>query len=547
MKMKLWPGWTLWILAVLSGGLLTLVFPKYDVSLLAWIALLPLLVALAMAPSARHSFGLGLLAGAVQFAGMLTWIPFPLIHYGNIAPAPAIAIYGVLAVFLAIFPGLFGVLIFWGYRYGGRWAPVLAPCAWVASELARNHLAVNGFPWCLLGYSQTAHLPLMQIADITGIYGVSFLIALVNAVMAGWIIHGLRVESAGRGLVAISATAFCLFLITLGYGFWPESHACTGKAIPVVCIQGNLPISDTMEPYREKYYQGYPRLIRRALQSDRPEIIYSDVNGPSLPATHSDQPAMRQGLSDRPLVILPESPTPFYFQTDPAFRTHMIELARTNHIWLLFNNTSYERVGAYESYFNSVLLLNPKGDLVSRYDKIHLVPFGEYVPLKSWLRFAGKVLHEVSDFRAGKEVVVSDMDQVKFGTVICFEALFPELVRRFPLAGAEFLVNLTNDAWYGDTAAPYQHYKMVIVRAIENRRYVVRATNSGITSIIDPYGRSLLAGDLFREGILSGRVVARNDLTFYTRFGDVFAWICAIIALVSPIIGYFKGVESKDD
>lgn len=549
-KERVWPGYVPWGLAGLSGGLLFLVFPKFNLYVLAWVALVPLLRAVESARRARTAFMLGLVAGTVQFVGVLSWIQHPLIHYGHVSFGLALGICGLLAVFLSLFVGLFGLLLHWAYRYGGRRALALAPFAWVTSELARNYLAINGFPWCLLGYSQVPQLALMQMADITGIYGISFLIGLVNAAVAEWLRAKPANGSRRRNALGLTTAAIILMALSLVYAMRrAQSIRATenGKPVPVACIQGNIPITDHMDPYREAFYRTYPRMIRSAMESHRPEMIPSPASAPNagpvepIKSSFSGLEAFAEKAGMRPVVILPESPTPFYFQTDVAFRRHMISLAQQNNTWLLFNNTSYDYIETQGAYFNSVYLLSPAGDLVSRYDKNHLVPFGEYVPLKSVLRFAGKVLQEVSDFAPGRDRVISDVSGARFGVFICFEALFPEMVRQFPKHGAEFLINITNDAWYGDTAAPYQHLNMVVVRAIENRRYLVRATNSGISAIIDPYGRCSSVTGLFREAILTGVVISRHDLTFYTRFGDVFAWICVIIAVGSPLYGYFKG------
>lgn len=404
------------------------------------------------------------------------------------------AVYLLMVTGLSIFLAVFGLSFFALRRALGNQALLLAPFVWVSLELARNYLGANGFPWCLLGYSQVEHLRLIQIADLTGVYGVSLLIAWVNSLLC-------YAFSASRKRDVLMASLSILLFVgsaTLyGHLKWRE-HPTSENAskIKVAVIQGNVPITENNDILAKKFLVDYPRLIRSASATDE-------------------------------LVILPESPTPFSFEDD-RYRDFVMKMVRESRIWLLFNNTTYDATPGRDC-FNSAYLLNPRGQLVSRYHKIHLVPFGEYVPFRKVLFFAGKVLKEVSDFKSGVRFVVSELEESKFSTLICYESIFPELSREFVRSGAQFLVILTNDGWYGDSAAPYQHFNMAILRAVENRRYLVRAANNGVSGIIDPYGRVLVRSNLFREEVVKGEITPSKERTVYTRFGDVFAWFCVMI------------------
>jgi apolipoprotein N-acyltransferase len=236
------------------------------------------------------------------------------------------------------------------------------------------------------------------------------------------------------------------------------------------------------------------------------------------------------------LVVWPESAVPFLYDRDARLAGRLQDAVRAHGIHLFFGNDDLETsAGGERRIYVGAKLLSPEGQVTARYRKIHLVPFGEYVPLQRLFtfggRFAAKLVQEVSDFSPGSEAVTGEVDGHRIGGYICYEAIFPGLVRRFAASGAELLVNVTNDAWYGTTSAPYQHLAMAAFRAVENRRYMVRAANTGITAVVDPWGRVLEPTRLFERAVLVREVPFVAGTTFYTRHGDVFARACAAVAL----------------
>jgi len=236
------------------------------------------------------------------------------------------------------------------------------------------------------------------------------------------------------------------------------------------------------------------------------------------------------------LIVWPETPAPFYLKEDPGFRSRIQRIAQQSNAWVLVGYIDKNGEGPT----NSAALVNPRGEMVSRYDKKHLVPFGEYIPMKSLLFFADSLTRQVGDFQAGKDFTVSSMDGHSLSTVICYESIFPDLVRQFVLGGAEMLVVITNDGWFGVSSAPFQHLRMGVVRAVENRRYEVRTANTGISAIIDPYGRIEGSTPIGQRMVLDGKAYFRTDKTFYTRHGDVFAYANSVIAAAMLIMLIFS-------
>jgi apolipoprotein N-acyltransferase len=467
----------------------------------AWVALVPLLVAL-VGTSGWRSFRLGYVTGAVSALGTLYWTSFVVVQYGGLPLPAGVTIMIALCLAVALFPSVFA----WGLaRLVGTYgtAGLLgAPFLWVATELLRAHTFFD-FPWCLLGYSQHRSLPVIQIASITAVYGVSFLVAASSALIAYALLAARRAHRgmALAGLVLLVAGAW-------GWGAWimarpiPEAGRVT-----VGLVQGGIRQEDKWVP----------------------ENAWDNV-GRHLQLT--EEGAARGAR----LVVWPESAVPFLFDTDPELARLLRETAERRGLFLFFGNDDLEPGPQGERrVFVGAKLLAPDGRLVYRYRKIHLVPFGEYVPLKPLFtfggRFAAKLVQEVSDFSPGEEPATGEVDGHRIGGFICYEAIFPALVRGFAARGAELLVNVTNDAWYGTTSAPSQHLAMAAFRAVENRRYMVRAANTGITAVIDPWGRVIEPTRLFDRTVLVREVPFLAETSFYTRHGDVFARAVAALAL----------------
>jgi apolipoprotein N-acyltransferase len=486
------------LLPALAGILGFCAFPKLNLAYLAWISAAPLVVFVYQCRTAASAFWGGLLAGVLQQGGLLLWIPAVLIRYGGLPAAAAWVSYVFLICMLAIFPAVAcAVTRYFANRLDGTLL-LAFPLVWVAMEYSLSYVPFGGFPWLLTGYSQTNFVRLIQIADLTGVYGVSFLVLWFNASIAWMFLrrkHGRPwVWPMGVGVLVL---AFCLLYGTFAMHRWSSVVADHGVAM----IQGNLSSEDDWQSLRWKYQDGYCRMADR----------------------------LRPG--DAELLLLPEAPSPVIFQQDGQYRESMQGLARRFSLGLIFSNIGYEDTGADHIYFNSAFFMNHEGDLLGRYDKIHLVPFGEYIPSRSIFSFAETISKDVGDFHAGSEYRTVSIQGEPINAMICFEAVFPQIARRFVDRGSRLMVNLTNDGWYGRSAAPYQHLLMCRWRALENRRFLLRATNSGISAVIDPLGNIRSSTNLLTEELCLGRFAFIEESSFYSRHGDWFAGLCAIITL----------------
>ncbi len=463
-------------------------------------ALAPLLTALP-GTSGWRAARLGYVTGAVSSIGLLYWTALVVIQYGGLALPAGILVMVALCLAFSLFHALFG----WaGARLASAFGPaglLGAPVVWVGLEYARTHTFFS-FPWVLLGYSQHALLPFAQVASITAVYGVSFLVCAASALLAYAAVEAgpSRRRVALAGIVVLVAAAW-------GWGRWEMERPVpqTGR-VRVGLVQGGVRQEDKWVPE------------------------YASANvGRHLELTE------RAADAGARLVVWPESAVPFLFDEEPALASLLREQARRRGIYLFFGNDDREVLPGESRIYVGAKLLDPSGELVARYHKIHLVPFGEYVPLQPLFtlggRFAAKLVQEVSDFSPGEEASTGVVDGHRIGGFICYEAIFPSLVRRFAAGGAELLVNVTNDAWYGTTSAPHQHLAMAAFRAIENRRYLVRAANTGITAVVDPRGRVIAPTRLFDTTVLVREVPFVAETTFYTRHGNLFAQACSALAL----------------
>ena len=489
-------------LAALSGILLAVAFPTINLHLLAWIALVPLFVAL-MGQSVRNGFWLGGITGLVYFAGTVHWVTNSVHFYGGIPIIPASLITLLLCSYLALYPALFGAAAVHLSKNQRKLFFIAAPALWTALELARTYV-FSGFPWSLLGYSQYLALPVVQIADITGVYGVSFLIVLVNAAVAEFAMD--------RKKYPILISAAIVMAIVLGYGFVKVQSPEGSERITISVVQGNIEQDRKWDPaYQAETFGIYTRLTREALQ-DHPD-----------------------------LVLWPETATPFYFNAaspvDSYMTSALVSFVKENKVPLLFGSPTYEVKPNRAIYGrNSAFLLSANGQVDGVYHKIHLVPFGEYVPLKNILFFVGKMVQAIGDFQAGDSYTVMTIphqqSKTPVSTVICYEIIFPDLVRRFVDEGATVITTVTNDAWFGRTAAPYQHFSMAVLRAVENRVPVARAANTGISGFIDAQGNILATSPIFTEARLTHTLIPGGRKSFYTRYGDLFSYVCVIISLL---------------
>ncbi len=500
------------LIALSSGVGLALAFPSYHAPLFAWISVAGLMWASLSARLPLAALA-GFLHGAAFFTITLPWVDTVMRVHGGLQPAAAAGVMALLVVVASVFPAAFALAVAIVGRDSVTRACLAAPFLWVALEYARTHLPAIGFPWNLLGYAAEGNLPLLQLATVTGIYGLSLVIAAFNALLAWGVIQ--REPAWRRAVLGIllSVTAVLAMVGHYGEAWVPHPRA----QYLVRLVQTDFPQSP-----------GYP--------ADWMELHSAELDELERLSVAASDPRTD-------LVIWPEVPAPFSLQ-DANFAARAGRIARSSRRPFLVGVVDWEpgRQGGLAPY-NSAALLDPEGRPVFRYDKIHLVPFGEYVPLRRWLTFAGKLTAEVGDFQPGFEYRVGSLPAdasaggAKFGVFICYEAVFPDEVRHFVANGAGLLINLSNDGWFSRSAAPEQHLAMARVRAVENRRWLLRATNNGYTVAVDPYGRyaARLTPDV--RGALDAPYDFRNDITFYVRWGDWLAWVCVAVAAGYLVVG----------
>jgi apolipoprotein N-acyltransferase len=530
-------SWKLWAAAGLSAVLLELPFPLAGPmpawrAVFAWIGLVTLLWAL-LSPACveqprplRRGFLLAYLCGVLWYAGNCYWVRDTMLRYGDMPRfAPTLLLLGFSLV-LGLYFGLFGLGVVLVRRATGstRLALAFAPILWTALELAAAR--ITSVPWDQLGYSQVDNALVNQLAPWTGVYGISFVLVASNALIAS----GLLLDRRSLRLTSGIAGAVLLMCGTAGIYLAPPKPAPTASA---VLVQPNLDVAEdnlwSGAGEWDSHIAGFKHLadeqcgayIAGIPQTGAPagEIVCPPY------ATHPD------------LVVWPEAPAPF-FEDDARFQQALVAIARSTGSPLVVGNIgmSFSEDEQRWRDYNSALVVSADGARVGRYDKIHLVPFGEYIPFKRLLFFARKLTGRVSEFARGDDRKVFRLNGHRYGVFICYEAVFADEVRQFSQLGAEVLVNISDDGWYGDTSAPWQHLNMARMRAIENRRWLLRDTNNGVTAVIDPYGRVRQSIPRHQAGALAAAYGFRDDITFYTAHGDVFAWLCA--ALAFGIVGW---------
>jgi apolipoprotein N-acyltransferase len=472
-------------LSALTGLGLFLSFPPAALWPLAFVALVPLLVAVDRA-GPRSAFWLGTLAGMAFYPLNLSWVTHAMAVYGDLSWGVSFLTLFLLSFYLALYFGAFSACWVRFRPASGVGQVLFAGSLWVTLEFARTYL-LTGFPWAFLAYTQYQTLPLIQIASVTGMYGVSFLVVLVNAAIA------FAFLDRGRAAIAPALAVSFALLVSLAYGTWVLSLPEMPAGLRVAVLQGNVDQGVKWDPaFREATLEIYERLTREAAQ---------------------------RGAD---LVVWPEAAVPFLLRREPEARARVARLASETKRFLLVGSPDLEG----RRFYNSAFLISRDGALLQRYDKIHLVPFGEYVPLRPLLGFAEKLARgAIGDFAPGGEATVFSTPFGRFGVTISYEVYFPAEVRRLFQRGAGFLVNITNDAWYGRSAAPVQHLAMAVFRAVEHGAFLVRSANTGISAIIDPRGRIREQSAIFAEAVLVGKIRDQAAGTLYTRIGDFFAWL----------------------
>jgi apolipoprotein N-acyltransferase len=478
-----------WLLAALSGVLLIFIYPKFDFAWLAPFALTPLLIAVACEAEWKRRFLLGYVTGLIFWGGVNYWIQFVLDVHGGTGPTLGWFVLGLFCLTKALHMGAFALLAGWAMRLS--WAAIAVPAVWVAVEWTHGPL---GFAWLDLGNAGIDMSVPLRLAPVTGVYGLSFFFALMATVVALAFLRRPRLHM----------VPLLLVLVPLDLRPLPDVHRGNSSAL---LVQPNIPDDQVWTP--------------SSFEATIQQLEFLSMMSGNDPARQPD------------LLVWPEVPAPFYEKT-PEMAEAARRAGKGGHTYFLSGVVGRAEDG---QPLNSAVLWSPDGTEVSRYDKVNLVPFGEFVPWPLGY-LARKISTEAGDFKPGTNVVVSTENGHLIGTFICYESVFPAFIRKFVGQGAEVLFNLSNDSWFGQSAARHQHLKIVRMRAAENARWILRATNDGITVAIDPAGRVAREAGSFQA--LSSRVSYDylKDTTFYTRWGDWFVVLCAVVGLVGCWMGF---------
>lgn len=532
-------AWAPWLAAILSAALLELPFPLAGPlpawrTVFAWFGLVPLISAVLSKQVAngsrplRRAFLVAYLCGVLWYAGNCYWIYATMHIYGGLGSMVSVLLLAGFSLVLGAYFGLFGLGLALVRRATGSVRPALlfAPFLWAALDLAASR--ITSVPWDQLGYSQVDNALVNQLAPWTGVYGISFVLVLVNALIAGGF---LQTRCPNQLLDRRSwGIAGAVGLVTGGLGITipPPRPAPTASA---VLIQPNLNVGEdntwtgaawdrNMALFAHLAGEDCKSYIAGIPQTGAPQ---GEIVCPPYP-TYPD------------LAVWPESPAPFV-QGDPRFVASMGAIARQLRAPLIVGGVGTDYVPEQQAWndYNSAMVFSSQGQLVGRYDKIHLVPFGEYIPFQNLLSFAHKLTGRVGTFSRGTArqafLLNAENGPHRYGVFICYEDVFADEVRQFARHGAAVFINISDDGWYGDTSAPWQHLNEGRMRAIENRRWILRDTNTGITAVIDPYGRVRESIPRHAVDALPAQFAYRTDITFYTAHGDVFAWLCAILSI----------------
>jgi len=505
-----------WILSALSGLFLILIFPQFNLEFLAWFALIPLLFAIQSQPL-KTVAARGFFAGMIFYFLGLNWVTSTLINYGNISRSLSFLILGLLAAYLSFYISLFCVLTVKWSRGKPVYFFLLAPLVWTSLEYLRSTHMTFGFSWMGLGYSQFQTLTIIQPAEITGIYGVSALIVLVNAalhfLLNAWI-FSLSAHDGWKMSNRVIGVTTLIIGLWVGWGSWAlnltKSRIESSPKIRVALAQGNIEQHLKWNKlYQLSTMEFYKELTLKAAK-EKPELI-----------------------------VWPEAATPFYYSLDPIGTKYVQDLARAAGVPILFGSPYKTNVDGKPLDYNRAFLISNQGETIDVYDKMHLVPFGEFVPFRQALFFIEKMVEIVGDFGLGKRATVFELNSYQLGVSICYEIIFPDLVRQPVKNGAEYLVNITNDAWFGKSAASYQHISMAALRAVENRTPIVRAANTGISGLIDATGKIKKRTQLFTREFIVGEITPnKGPRTFYSKFGDIFSYLCLVMAVTISLLAY---------
>jgi apolipoprotein N-acyltransferase len=516
-------------LALGTGFLLFLSFPgAAGFWPLAWVALVPLLLAIRNVSPGRAA-RLGLLAGMIHYVSLLYWIIIVLGRYGNLPWWVSVPALLLLALYMSSYLALFCALINRVWRQKEVLVVWVGPLLWVGLDFIRSFL-FSGFPWQDLAYSQYKALFLIQTADVTGHFGVTFHIVLVNSVTALLFVLWRDNRAVAQSSLSVLMTlrirkawlhavlpALCIMLIVMAYNLLRYRQISeeieSSPKMKIAIVQGNI----------EQDQKWSPAMRLKTIE------IYTELS----------KQAIEQGDEAPTLLVWPETALPFLISDNPYFNNLKKQLITKEKIWLLSGAPFYKKAGIKKSQqtkrevlsYNSAYLFTPEGKIGGRYDKQHLVPFGEYIPLSNYLPLPGPLVENIGNFSAGEPVKPLSCQSAEIGVLICFESIFPKLARDWTAGGANLLVNITNDAWFGRSSAPWQHLSMTVFRALENRRSLARSANTGVSTVIDPLGRMAAPSPLFQPYYLVAEAPLLQVKTIFVGFGYYFGLLCLIACL----------------
>ncbi len=503
--MRIKTGDIFWV--ILCGAITGFAFPKFNLSFFSWFSLIPLFFILSK-KKPRQGFLLGWIAGSSYYAVLLYWIPDVPSHYGGLSVPVSLLIYAGFVCFLGLTWAAFSFCFVKIYKSFPILSFFLAPFLWVSLEYIITHL-LTGFPWGLLGYGQYKNLFFIQMATITGVTGLSFILVLFQS----FFVLSMKLRK--------KAPFFAALTLVL-----------------LIHVSGFVSIKDI--PVQENSFSA--AVIQGNVSSD---IQWGHLSFTEIEALFNQHLRLSRNaaLKNNDLIIWPEFSVPLCFGCSygiyQEFKNRLYQFVQETGCALLLGTNEKIETERETQYYNTALCLKP--DLSqSEYHKIHLVPFGEYTPYKKVFAFISRVTHAIGDVTPGEQFVLHELEGNRFGSPICYEIIFPDLVRKFTKNGANFLVTITNDGWYGRSSAPYQHFSIAVLRAVENRRYLLRSATTGISGIIDPYGRILSQSKLMTQTFLDETVTPLYKNTVYTKYGDVLPYISLTLTVFFLILAVIK-------
>ncbi len=482
--------------AACAGFFLALSFPRPGFALLSWISVTPLLMITARSKPS-HALFYGFVFGETFFITLIYWIFHVLRSHTLMGSFMSVCVLLCLTSYLSLFPSLFSFAVSQSVRRFGTYAILFSPVIWVALEFIRN-FALSGFPWGAIGYSQSSFSSLIQIASVSGVYGLSFVIILINSSFAFCIIGTRKLWR----FFPLTLSALLVGVLI----FWGHARIRNpsdgGETLNVACIQGN-----------------YGGTIDESSDDVRILEEYIDMTGE----------AAERGAT---LIVWPETTSSFEICCTNGYEDFLREMCRNRGIDLILGSVHQNGEVPGGILFNSAFHIRADGTMGERYDKMHLVPYGEYVPIPRLLFFVRKFVEAAGDFSKGKNYTIMKYEEHPFAVLICYEVIFPDTMRRFADLGATFFVNITNDAWFGKSSAPYQHFDFLKIRAVETGRFFIRCAATGISGIVSPYGKVLQETKPFSREIIVGSIDTIHTMTFYTRYGDLLAIACVIMSFI---------------